>query len=408
MISKNKQSAQTKKTQNKALSDGVPVGWQEVKLGNLVDDGFCAIKNNLRKPLSSATRSKMQGKYPYYGAAGQIDSINDYKLEGFHLLIAEDGTVTSDGIRPMLQLVSGKFWVSNHAHILQGKTKKDTRLLYYMLNTVNINTYITGAVQPKLSKENLLRIKLDFPPLPEQKAIAEALSSLDDKIDLLHRQNKTLEDTAQALFRKWFIDETDEGWEEKPLGKVMNIAIGRTPPRKEFEWFSKIPTDWKWISIKDMGESGVYIFDTSEYLTQKAIEKFNIPIIPQNTVVLSFKMTVGRVGITTNNMLSNEAIAHFKFTEETPFSTEYLYLYLKTFNFNSLGSTSSIVTSINSTMIKDMLITIPDSQTMGKFKKVSKSIFDKIFFNQSQIRTLENLRDTLLPKLMSGEVRVRF
>jgi type I restriction enzyme S subunit len=107
-------------------------------------------------------------------------------------------------------------------------------------------------------------------------------------------------------------------------------------------------------------------------------------------------------------MLSNEAIAHFKFTEETPFSTEYLYLYLKTFNFNSLGSTSSIVTSINSTMIKDMLITIPDNQTMDKFKKVSKSIFDKIFFNQSQIRTLENLRDTLLPKLMSGEVRVRF
>lgn len=192
----------------------------------------------------------------------------------------------------------------------------------------------------------------------------------------------------------------------KQLGKVTDIGIGRTPPRKEFQWFSINPNDIKWISIKDLGDDGVFISNTSEYLTEEAVKKFNIPIIPKNTVVLSFKMTVGRVAITAEDMLSNEAIAHFKFNENTPFSKEYLYLFLKTYRYDSLGSTSSIVTAINSTMIKEMEITIPDSQTMNEFEERTEPLFKKISQNQIQIRTLEKLRDTLLPKLMSGEVRV--
>ena len=244
-----------------------------------------------------------------------------------------------------------------------------------------------------------------FPPLPKQKAIAEVLSSLDDKIDLLHRQNKTLEDMAQTLFRKWFIEDADEGWEEKPLGQTVDISIGRTPPRKEFHWFSNNPVNWKWVSIKDMAKTEVYIFDTKEYLTHEAVDRFNIPIIPVNTVVLSFKMTVGRVGITTEDMLSNEAIAQFKFNLGTPYSKEYLYFFLKNFKFASLGSTSSIVTSINTAMIKSFVIPIPHETLNKKFERVCEHLFGKIYFNQRQIYTLENLRDTLLPKLMNGKVK---
>ena len=127
-----------------------------------------------------------------------------------------------------------------------------------------------------------------------------------------------------------------------------------------------------------MVENNVYIFDTSEYLIQEAVENFNISIIPKNTVILSFKMTVGRVNITAMEMLSNEAIAHFQFNNKTPFNKEYLYLFLKNFNFNSLGSTSTIVTSINSAMIKEMLITIPDKKTMDNFKKQTEPLFTKI------------------------------
>lgn len=264
------------------------------------------------------------------------------------------------------------------------------------------------TVQPTLNLSSLKNLVLSIPDLPEQKAIAAILSSLDDKIDLLHRQNKTLEQMAETLFKQWFVVEAGDDWEEKPLKELVDIAIGRTPPRQQHQWFSTNPEDIKWISIKDLGNDGTYIFKTSEYLTQSAVEQFNIPVIPENTVVLSFKMTVGRVAITTSEMLSNEAIAHFKFNKQTPFTQEYLYLFLKTFKYDLLGSTSSIVTSINSVMIKNMGIVVPDDETMKKFKEITKPLFFKILSNQKQIQTLETLRDNLLPKLMSGEVRVKW
>ncbi|MBE9593875.1 MAG: restriction endonuclease subunit S, partial [Proteobacteria bacterium] len=210
----------------------------------------------------------------------------------------------------------------------------------------HIRRIAVGATMPSINTSILSGVEIRLPPLPEQRAIASVLSCLDDKINLLHRQNKTLEAMAETLFRQWFVEEADEGWEEKTLSEVTKIAIGRTPPRKEFYWFSTNSSDVKWVSIKDLGQSGIFVFDTSEYLTQEAVETFNIPIIPIDTVLLSFKMTVGRVGITTEPMLSNEAIAHFKFDENTPFSKEYLYIFLKTFKYDSLGSTSSIVTAI--------------------------------------------------------------
>jgi type I restriction enzyme S subunit len=265
-----------------------------------------------------------------------------------------------------------------------------------------------GSAQPGANAKQLGSFDILLPPLPEQTAIASILSSLDDKIDLLHRQNATLEKMAETLFRQWFVEEAKDEWEITQLKHVTDIAIGRTPPRKEFKWFSTNPMDIKWISIKDLGNNGIFINNTSEYLTQNAVKEFNIPIIPKDTVVLSFKMTVGRVAITSQDMLSNEAIAHFKFNKKTSFTKEYLYLFLKTYKYDTLGSTSSIVTAINSAMIKELEIMIPDSLTMNNFKNTTEPLFNKIKSNQSQIRTLTALRDTLLPKLMSGEVRVEY
>ena len=269
------------------------------------------------------------------------------------------------------------------------------------------NNFVTGSAIPRVVLKDFKRVSILCPPLPEQRAIASVLSSLDDKIDLLHRQNKTLEAMAETLFRQWFVEEADEGWENVQLKEVVDIAIGRTPPRKESQWFSTNPIDIKWISIKDLGSDGIFISKTAEYLTREAVQTFNIPIIPKDTVVLSFKMTVGRVAIAKEDMLSNEAIAHFKFNNKTPFTKEFLYLFLKIYKYDSLGSTSSIVTAINSAMIKEMEVVIPDKEKMNIFQEKTEPLFYKIGYNQSQIRTLEKLRDTLLPKLMSGEVRVQ-
>lgn len=266
----------------------------------------------------------------------------------------------------------------------------------------------TGSTFPNVSRDQLTELEILIPPPPEQKAIAAVLSSLDDKIDLLNSQNQTLEAMAATLFRQWFVEEAQEDWKVGPLKQYVDIGIGRTPPRQEHQWFSENPTDVKWISIKDLGNDGAYIFNTAEYLTRDAVEQFNVPVIPVNTVVLSFKMTVGRVAITTEAMLSNEAISHFKFRPDTPFSVEYIFLHLKNYQYELLGSTSSIVTAINSAMIKDMTITIPDKALMRRFDEVASELFKKIRSNQLQISTLESLRDNLLPKLMSGEVRMTY
>jgi len=284
-------------------------------------------------------------------------------------------------------------------------------LFYFFKSNVGQHEILQHESQvgvPSISNPltSLKAVSLKLPPLPEQKAIAQVLSSLDDKIDLLHRQNKTLEAIAETLFRQWFIEEAQDDWEVGALKAYLDIGIGRTPPRKEHQWFSENPKDLKWISIKDLGNDGAYIFNTAEYLTQDAVEQFNIPLIPENTALLSFKMTVGRVAITTEQMLSNEAIAHFKFRLDTPFTVEYLYLHLKNYQYDLLGSSSSIVTSINSAMIKDMEIIIPSKESMERFNDIIRGLFEKIRGNQQQIQTLEKLRDTLLPKLMSGEVRV--
>ena len=152
----------------------------------------------------------------------------------------------------------------------------------------------------------------------------------------------------------------------KYLEEISDVSIGRTPPRQERRWFNMSGQGVKWISIKDMGDmDGPYIFDTSEYLIREAVEEFRIPIIHRDTVVVSFKMTVGRLAITTEDMVSNEAIAQFRLRDGFNFNTNFLYMTLKNFNFGSLGSTSSIVTAVNSKSIKSIKIKLPDDATFN-------------------------------------------
>ncbi|MXS70727.1 restriction endonuclease subunit S [Flavobacteriaceae bacterium W22] len=288
--------------------------------------------------------------------------------------------------------------------------------LWYNLRDTNTVKYFKSipsqSAQPNINFQEIKTLSIKIPPIPEQKSIAAILTSFDEKIELLQAQNKTLEELAQTIFTEWFGkyemgDELPEGWREGKLGDEFDITIGRTPPRIEQEWFSDTPTGKKWISIKDMGNSGVFIFDTSEYLTDEAISKFNIPIIPENTTLLSFKMTVGKLAITTEEMLSNEAIAHLKIKRDSYLTSEYIYLYLQNLDFNSLGSTSSIVTAINSTIIKKLDFVIPQENILKDFQEIIHPIFDKIKTNTEQIQTLTKTRDELLPKLMSGEIRVK-
>lgn len=365
-------------------------GMLDCKLGDVIKFG-----NGKARPSS-------EGETPIYGGNGILGYSADANYVGETIVIGRVGAYCG-----ATYYEDQPIWVSDNALAAKPKDKNNAKYLFYFLKQLDLNQHAQGSSHPLVTQTLLNSIDMVIVEDPdEQKTIAAVLSSLDNKIDLLHRQNQTLEAMAATLFRQWFVEEAQENWDVGMLKQYVDIGIGRTPPRQEHQWFSENPTDVKWISIKDLGNDGAYIFKTAEYLTRDAVEQFNVPVIPENTVVLSFKMTVGRVAITTEAMLSNEAIAHFKFRPNTPFTVEYLYLFLKNYQYDLLGSTSSIVTAINSAMIKDMEITIPGKELMKRFDEAARGIFRKIRSNQLQIRTLEKLRDNLLPKLMSGEVRV--
>ena len=190
----------------------------------------------------------------------------------------------------------------------------------------------------------------------------------------------------------------------KRLDEISNVTIGKTPPRSEQECFTTNKNDIKWISISDLGKSGMFIFDTSEKLTKEAVDKYNVKVIPKDTVILSFKLTVGRTGFTTEDMTTNEAIAHFDLSDKE--LNNYLYCTLTYFNYSDLGSTSSIATAINSKIVKSIKIGIPSKEQLNKFNNLTSSMFKIIKNNESENIKLSELRDTLLPKLMNGEINL--
>src|SRR5690554_4703609 len=222
------------------------------------------------------------------------EKLNKYFLNDGDVLIAMTGQ-GSVGRVGKLKIKKGQKALLNQRVGKFVCNEKDLNLdyLYHILTTEKYQEFLfntgAGSGQPNLSPELILDTPIPYFEYNEQKAIASVLSSLDDKIDLLHQQNQTLEALAETLFRQWFIEEAKEDWEEVKLKTVVDIAIGRTPPRKESQWFSTNNQDVKWISIKDLGSEAAFIFNTSEYLTNEAVVKFNIPIIPKDTVLLSFK-----------------------------------------------------------------------------------------------------------------------
>ena len=357
-----------------------------------------------RIPLSSAQREKRQGTFRYYGAQGVIDHVDDYIFDGTYLLIAEDGENLKSKKQNIAQVVDGQFWVNNHAHIVQGNEQCDTRFLCYLINSMDLSGYVTGSAQPKLSQANLNAVTLSLPTLAEQKRIVEYLYMLDQKIDVNRQINDNLEQQAMALYRQMFVENNNDARRECRADEYFDISIGKTPPRKEAQWFSMNPTDCIWVSISDMGRCGMYIADSSEYLTHESVDKFNIKVVPDNTVLLSFKLTVGRVAITDGAMVTNEAIAHFK--TDKPEINEYLYCYLKDFNYQTMGSTSSIATAVNSKIIKAMPFVIPTDAELVSFHSATAPIFEMIKTRQRENTRLAELRDSLLPKLMSGEIDV--
>ena len=267
-----------------------------------------------------------------------------------------------------------------------------------------INSFNTGSTRGNINAQTLGKMPIPLIERTAQDALVSILSSIDEKIKKNNEINNNLLEQVLALYRNRFVDTVNNERRICRADEYFDISIGKTPPRKEPQWFSTNPQDVTWVSISDMGTCGLYIGSSSEQLTKEAVDRHNVKIVPDNTVLLSFKLTVGRIAITNGEMTTNEAIAHFK-TDKKEIN-EYLYCYLKCFNYQTMGSTSSIATAVNSKIIKGMPFVVPTDDELIDFHSVAAPMFAKIKANQTESEKLTAVRDTLLPKLMSGELDV--
>lgn len=280
-------------------------------------------------------------------------------------------------------------------------------LMYYLQSPKGqaaLTARATGTTVTGIKQAEFRKIELELPDYDYQVKVSGIIRAIDEKIALNKKINNNLLEQVMAYYRHMFVNENNEQNRICRADEVFDISIGKTPPRKEFQWFSDDPKNIRWVSISDMGDCGVFISESSEYLTPEAVSKFNLVRIPSNTVLLSFKLTVGRIAITDGEMTTNEAIAHFKTDNDN--TVEYLYCYLKSFNYGNLGSTSSIATAVNSKIIKAMPFVVPSDEKLNEFHDYASPFFAQMKAIQAENSKLASLRDSLLPRLMNGELDV--
>lgn len=282
----------------------------------------------------------------------------------------------------------------------------DPKFCAYQLSTDDIRSWVSsnavGTTMPNLNSTILKSLPLSVPPLPEQKAIASVLSSLDDKINLLHRQNKTLEAMAETLFRQWFIEEVKEDWEDKQLGTLLTVKRGGSP-RPIQDYLSD--SGYRWLKISDVTSlNSPFVFKIKEHIKEEGLSKTTL--LQAGKLVLSNSATPAIPKILMVDTCIHDGWLHFPVSS---YSNEYLYLLFNHIRpeLLQLGN-GSIFTNLKTDILKEYVVKHPDEATLLKFQTAIEPIFTKLLENAKQIQTLENLRDTLLPKLMSGEVRIQY
>lgn len=313
-------------------------------------------------------------------------NISKLGLENSNAKLLPKGTVLLSSRAPIGYLAIAENEISTNQGFQSIIPNQNTtsEFLYYLLKN-NVDYLISqgeGTTFGELSKRTLKELSFTFPPLPEQRAIASVLSSLDDKIDLLHRQNKTLEQLAETLFRQWFVEEADESWKVGKLGDVVELIYGKGL-KEEIRTGSGFPV---------VGSNGIVGYN-NEYLVEGP------------GIVIGRKGTLGKVIYLFENFYPIDTTYFVKSKFESK-GMLYEYFLLKILNFEEMNSDSA-VPGLNREIALSTEIKIPVETKVMEFNALGSSLFQKIKLNTIQIRTLTQLRDTLLPKLMSGEVRVK-
>lgn len=328
--------------------------------------------------------------------------VNDKEAPEKCIANEEDLIFTRTGIVGMVFMGKKGVVHNNCFRIVPKSNEVYLPFYYHYFNRENMRDYLTnisaGSVQPDMNHTIFKTVKVPFPPLEEQKAIAEVLSSLDDKIDLLHRQNKTLEELAQTLFRQWFIEEADEGWEEKPLSKIANflngLACQKIPPLNDVD---KLPV----LKIKDL-KAG--ISDSSDWATSDVKPEY---IIESGDVIFAWSASLMVKIWDGQKCVLNQHL--FKVTSDN-YPKWFYYQWCKYHLDRFIAIAQAHATTMGHIKRKDLdnaMCFIPSEDKLEVMSEQMNPLIEKMETNSKQIKTLENMRDTLLPKLMSGEVKIK-
>lgn len=409
------------------------IEWFEKPLGEVTCN-----HDGKRKPVKESERKK--GPYPYYGASGIVDYVDGYLFDGRYLLIAEDGENLRTRQTPIAFMADGKFWVNNHAHIVTGNGEVETEYLHYFLQHADIQSYLTGAVMPKLTQGNLNRIPVRYPEPDYQKQIIQVLCAFDRKIDLNRRINQTLDAMAQAIFKSWFVDfdpvkakiaAIEQG--EDPLRAAMRAISGKTdaeldqmprehhdqlaataalfPDAMEESELGEIPKGWEVKRIGDLIELayGKALKSTDRqdgpvpvYGSGGVTGYHNEALVPHGAIIVGRKGTVGSLYWEDEPFFPIDTTFYVK-----PKATPMIYCF---YAMQMLGldkmNTDAAVPGLNRENVYRLELVKPSVSVLNAFDGLAGQIRKAMRANETASQSLAELRDTLLPKFLSGELSV--
>jgi len=267
-----------------------------------------------------------------------------------------------------------------------------------------------GTTYESVNKSDLEETELPIPPENEQKRIASILSAFDDKIEVNNKIAKTLEQMAQTIFKEWFVlpsvalekgGRLPKGWTLKKIKDLGKVVTGKTPSTKNPANFGK---DCPFVTIPDM--LNTFILNTERYLSKRGIERMKNLLLPKGSVCVSCIATVGLVGITTEESITNQQINSI-----IPRKKEYTYFLYQFFKRNkrlleAYGAGGSTTLIINKTQFENLDILVADTPTIKKFHQLVNPMYEKILILSKENQKLAMMRDLFLPKLMKGEIRV--
>jgi type I restriction enzyme S subunit len=349
-----------------------------------------------RIPVKEADR--IPGPYPYYGASGIIDWVDRYIFDGEFLLVAEDGENLRTRKTPIGFMATGRFWVNNHAHIVRGNQRADTRFLMYALRATDVSGYLSGSTQPKLTRQSLDRIRVPAPPVHEQRAVADLLGALDDRIELNRRMNETLEAIAQAIFESWF---TSADGEVKPLHDLIEINPIRRLSQSELA---------PHVEMADMPTRTARVFrwttrpfsSGSRFANGDVLLARITPSLENGKTAFVDFLPEGGVGWGSTEYIVLRA--------RPPLPPEYAYFVARSNAFREYAIASMTGTSgrqrVQVAALPDFPLVAPSETFARRFEGIVRPIFAAMRAHDEESRTLAALRDTMLPKLLSGELRL--